>query len=272
MPTDKEVANLISKEPVLTPKSIGGRPVTSAKERSPWLNIMFYAESGWGKTTLGGSAQAVDGMSPVLMIDAEEGSEALRNSYPGVEIVTVTNVKETMDIYSELFDLSSRGECPWKTVLLDPINEEQKFSMNSIMERVVIEHPERDVEVPSKREYLINLEQMRRMIRAFRDLKMHTIFTCLAESYRDDMTGKTENGPLLTGKFKKEVAALVDVICYGYTKEVGVGEDMEMKRLLLTSRTDTTVAKDRTGKLPMVMESPTMSEIYKLLKKDSKNG
>lgn len=246
----------------LTPRTLAGLNINKVAERGPWLNMLFYGESGVGKTTLGGSSDAVKEMQPVLEIDIEGGSESLRHSYPNVDVVRIKTWQEMQDVYSDLYDQAKRGERDYNTVVLDSLNEIQKFSMETIMIKTVKEHPERDQDVPSMREWGKNLEQMRRMVRGFRDLEMHTIFTCLSETERDDMTGLLHTNPLLTGKFKKEVPALLDVVCYYYQKQFGVGDNLEMKRLLLTQRTDVQVAKDRTGKLPMVIEAPTMEKIY----------
>ena len=181
-----------------------------------------------GKDFLGGSAQAVQDMSPVLCIDAEGGSETLRNPFPDVEVVRIRNWEESVNVYSDVYDQISRGVFPYNTIMVDSVNECQKYGMNSIMKRVVSKAAEkgeeRDEEVPSKREYLINLEQMRRFIRGYRDLEVHTIFTCLCATYRDENTGKVNNEPLLTGKFQKEVPALIDEVWYGYKREEGDGD------------------------------------------------
>lgn len=253
---------------LLTQKTLAGLNITKVQERGDWLNIFFYGESGVGKTTLGGSSVKVPAMSPLLIIDIEGGSESLRHSYPEAEVVRVKTWPQMQSVYGELFDQAMRNQRDYNTVMLDSANEIQKFSMESIMAKVVVEHPDRDMDVPSMREWGKNLEQMRRLVRGFRDLEMHTIITCLAESERDEVTGQMHTRPLLTGKFKNEVAALLDVVCYYYMKQVGTGDNIEMKRLLLTQRTDTVVAKDRTGKLPMVIEAPTMEKIYNLMTKD----
>lgn len=249
----------------LTQKTLGGLNISKVQERGSWLNMLFYGESGVGKTTLAGSADAVPAMHPVIVIDIEGGSESLKHSYPNVEVLRIKTWQQMQDVYNELYDQAKRGQRDFNTVSLDSLNEIQKFSMESIMQKLLVEHPERDIDVPSMREWGKNLEQMRRLVRGFRDLEMHTIFTCLAESQRDEMTGLMHTYPLLTGKFKQEVAALLDVVGFYYMKQFGVGDNIEMKRLLLTQRTDSQVAKDRTGKLPMVIEAPTMEKIYKLM-------
>jgi hypothetical protein len=50
-----------------------------------------------------------------------------------------------------------------------------------------------------------------------------------------------------------------------YVKQVGSGDDIETKRLLLTQATEQQVAKDRSGNLPTIIETPTMQEMYNLM-------
>lgn len=230
-------------------------------ERSSFYNILVYGDSGTGKTTLAGSADEVPAMRPVLFIDIEGGTESLKHSYPDVETVRVQTWKEMQRVYDALF----QGGHGYNTVVLDSLTEIQKFSMYNIMNELIMSHPERDEEVPSMREWGKNLEQIRRMVRGFRDLEMHTIFTALAAEDKNQKTGLTTVRPSLSGKMAGEVAAFLDVVVYQYVKQQGDGEDMQYIRYLLTQKTDTHVAKDRTGKLPQVIEQPTMAQIHKIM-------
>lgn len=223
--------------------------------------MLFYGDSGTGKTTLAGSADKVPAMRPVLFVDIEGGTESLRHSYPEVDTVRVTTWKEMQNLYNVLYE----GGTGYKTVVLDSLTEIQKFNMYTIMEAVVQKRPDLDQDVPSMREWGKNLEQLRKMVRGFRDLEMHTIFTALNKTDKDQRTGIVTMKPSLSGKLADEVAAFLDVVCYYYVKQVGDGEDTQFKRLLLTQKTDGQVAKDRTGKLPMIIEDPDMSKIYELM-------
>lgn len=253
---------------VLTARTLAGLEVRKVEERSSFFNILLYGDSGVGKTTLAGSADDVPSMRPVLFIDIEGGTESLRHSYPEVETVRVTTWKEMQAVYNVLYS----GEHDFKTVVLDSLTEIQKFNMYQIMADVAQKRPDLDPDVPSMREWGKNLEQIRRMVRGFRDLEMHTIFTALAKSDKDAKTGITTTKPSLSGKMADEVAAFLDVVVYYYVKQIGDGSEAEFKRLLLTQKTDSQVAKDRTGRLPMVVESPTMSEIYRLMTNPTGNG
>lgn len=249
------------KEEVLTPKTLGGLKVLPVQQRSPYLNILVYGESGTGKTRFAGSADAVPNLRPVLFIDIEGGTETLRNSYPNVEQVRVSTWKEMQQVYDVLF----KGKTEYQTVVLDSLTEIQKFNMYDIMTNLVRTRPDLDPDVPGMREWGKNLEQIRKFVRAFRDLPMHTIFTALERSDKDQKTGMTSKMPSLSGKLASEVAGFLDIVLYYYVKQIGQGEDSEIQRLMLSKKTQNIIAKDRTDRLPLVIENPTMQAIFDII-------
>lgn len=133
-------------------------------------------------------------------------------------------------------------------------------SMYGIMHQLSEKEPDRDPDVPGMREWGKNIEQIRRLVRAFRDLPMNTVFTALAMSDKDARTGVSKTKPSLSGKLSSEIAAFVDVVTYMYVKTV----QEQQKRMLLTLGTEQQVAKDRTANLPPVVEDPTMTKLYEL--------
>jgi phage nucleotide-binding protein len=239
---------------VLRPRQLGGLKIIKAKERAPHMNILIYGESGVGKTRLAGSADSVPRMRKVLVIDLEGGTLTLEQNNPDVDIIRVKNWSEMQTVYDALYS----GDHDYETVIIDSLTEVQKFNMYSVMEnRVETSSANVDVDAPDMRAWGINLEQMRKYVRAFRDLPFNTIFTALVKDDKDKKTGLTMKKPSLSGKLASEVAAFLDIVSYMYMKEV----DGEQTRLLLSSATDDVIAKDRTGKLPVVMLNPTMESI-----------
>ena len=235
--------------------------------------MLIYGESGTGKTTLAGSSDEVPQMRPVLVIDIEGGTESLRHTYPDVEQVRVRTWQEMQNVYNALYN----GGHGFQTVVLDSLTEIMKFSMYQIMGDLVQKGrgsgAEVDPDVPSMREWGKNIEQIRRFVRGFRDLPINTIFTALVRAEKDAKTGVTTFMPSLSGKVAGEVAAFLDIVLYYYVKDLGDDEGGGQKRVLLTRRIEKAIAKDRSGKLPMIVEDPTMKELYQLMHpKPNPNG
>lgn len=221
------------------------------------MNSVWYGDPGVGKTVLAGSASEVAEMAPVIFVDIEGGTLSLRERYPLVDVVRINNWNDMQQVYAELRQMTHG----YKTVVLDSLTEIQKFSMNQIMREVIQKDSDRDPDVPSIREWGKNGEQTRRLVRLFRDLPMNTIFTALAKYDRDPKTGTVHTKPSLSGKLADEVAGFLDTVGYMYTKIV----EGEVQRLMLTSKTETQIAKDRSGKLPTVVIEPTMAKIHAIM-------
>jgi hypothetical protein len=248
----------------LTSKTIGNLRVSSPGETG-FLNMLVYGEPGVGKTRLAGSSVLVPWMQPVLLIDFEGGTLSLAGDMREVDVVRPTSLQEVDRLYGVLYD-----ECPYKTVIVDSLSEMQKAFMQHIMKEVVRKDSERDPDVPGIREWGKNGEQVRTFVRAFRDLRTNVIFTALADESRDDHSGITRTRPALPGKLKWEVAGYVDIVLYMYTRAVQVqgSKEREIKSLVLAQGTERQVAKDRTGQLPTVIESPTMQTISTYMRDD----
>lgn len=218
--------------------------------------MLIYGQSGVGKTYLAGSCAVVPEMQRVLLLDAEGGTLTLRNTdYSTIDVIRVKSWDDMEDVYTELY----KGLHGFNTIIIDSLTEIQKMSMDRIMNRQYEDDDENPLDnMPQMREWNINIEQTRKFVRRFRDLPVNTIFTALEKSDKNMRTGATKRKPSLSGKVADEVAAFLDIVVYLYLKEVGG----EQKRVLLTGQTEDTVAKDRSGKLEMLIEDPLMDKIY----------
>ncbi len=239
---------------VLTKDTLGGLEVTTVSESPEFINMLVYGNPGVGKTVLAGSADAVPELRPVLILDVEGGTFSIRERYPDVDVVRVQTWPDMQKVYDALYKM----EHEYQTVVLDSLTEIQKFSMYRIMASVLKEHPDRDPEVPSIREWGKNIEQIRRLVRAFRDLPMNVVFTALAATDKDNKTGLVTTRPSLSGKLAMEVGGFVDILLYMYIKRV----DDDNQRLLLSAGTEGQIAKDRSDNLPPVIVNPDMQTVY----------
>lgn len=246
---------------VLTPTTLGGLRVQKVKEQTPYINLLVYGDYGVGKTRLGGSADAVPEMRKVLFVDVEGGTLTLRDSYPNVDIVRIVSWSDMQALYDELF----AGSHGYNTIVLDSLTEIQRFNMTHVMnqtlEMATEQDRNKDPDLPELRDWGKSSEQIRRFVRAFRDLPINTIFTCLAKDDKHPKTGIVTKRPDLPGKLAQQVPAFFDVVLYMFMKEV----DDTPRRLLLATSTDTIAAKDRSNKLPPVVEDPTMETLYKTI-------
>lgn len=244
----------MSETETLTTKSLGGLKVNTVIEQEPYTNLLVYGDPGVGKTVLAGSASEVEVLSPVLYLDIEGGTLALRKRYPNVDVIRVRSFDELGKVYTEL----RQGKSGYKTVVVDSLTEAQKFGMYSIMEAAVKKDSDRDPDLPGIGEWGKNTEQIRRFVRAFRDLPMNTIFICLAAT-EVAKNGNRKEKPSLSAKLSNEIAGFLDIVLYMYLKQ---NEDDQQMRLVCSLATDSVVAKDRTDQLPPVLEEPTMKAIY----------
>jgi phage nucleotide-binding protein len=241
-------------------------PIQPVSEAIDYIKILVYGDPGVGKTVLAGSSTRVAEMCPVLLIDVEGGSMSLEKDYSDIDVVRVMTWDDLFKVYSAL----AKGDTGYKTVILDSISEMQKLSMAGIMRKLLQEKPDSDPDVPGLKQYMQNTEQMRRFIRAFRNLEMNVIFTALT-TYKtlgegNSQTTKTKIG--LTDKLSGEVAGFVDVVLYMYIRVLG----SNIKRLLLSQATSDVTAKDRTGRLPQIMENVSMTDLYNIMKGNADNG
>lgn len=238
-------------------RSIGGLPLTTVQKMDQYLNIFLFGESGVGKTVFLGSVSEITEMSPALILDIEGGTLSLSDFFPNVDVVRISTWRELVRVYEAL----ESGSTEYKTVGIDSLSEAQKLSMEYIMTAAVKEDRDIDRDVPQMRHWGKNLEQTRRLVRGFRDLPMHCIFTSLASIDKDNR-GRTTYRPMLTGKLAGEIPGFVDIVMYMYIKEHGD----QLKRLLVTRKTDAILAKDRSNKLPPIVElddgTPGMKAIF----------
>jgi hypothetical protein len=252
---------------VLTPTSFAGLTVEKPRTQTPYINMLVYGRSSVGKTTLAGSADAVPAMRKVLFVDVEGGTLSLRKTdYGGVDVIRITDYQQFGDLYPALL----AGNHDYQTIILDSLTEIQELCMREIM-RQMKEDPdnlERDPDVPGMYEWNKSEKQVKRLIRAFRDLPMNVIFTALMKEDKDPKTGVVMKLPDLPGKQAHRVAALFDVVLY-YTI---IENEGSQRRVVASTAMTNTVAKNRgSDKLPPILDVPTpdvqapMALIYPLI-------
>lgn len=160
-----------------------------------------------------------------------------------------------------------KGQMPriYRTVVIDSLTEVQRRSLDRIVDtRTGQANPgsiTRGVKFENNRttlqDYGDNTQQMRKLVRAFRDLDMNVIFTALEAEVQDEMTGKVTVRPALTDKLWQDVNGYVDIVARMFTAT----KDKQVERKIAFQPYGNYTAKDRTGALGMGMTDATVKQI-----------
>jgi len=227
--------------------------IANIEEIPVTAKVLLYSDPGVGKTTAAA-------LSPKpLIINCEGGTLCLnkfKEYHPKLDIQTFRpdNIKELQEIFWFL----KSGEHDRQTVVLDSLSEIQRMSMDEILA-----DPKRDDrhdrDTPTLQDYGKNTQQLRKLVRAFRDLPMNVVFTCLAGERKDETDGSVKIMPDLTPKLAADVMGYVDVVGYLFVSEEN---GVEGVRKLLTQPKGKFLAKDRSGKLGVGMTEPTMFHVF----------
>lgn len=234
----------------LRPGQLGGLKVRKASESQANPTLLIYGEGGSGKTTLAASACEVPELCPVLHLNIENGADSIRSNQD-IEVVDIDSVTELQNVYNDLRNHDGAG---YKTVIVDNLTEAQSQGLDHILKspKIINDFVEFEGASWSNGAYSRSSEQMRKLMRYFRDLPLYTIFIAWERDYSDNNIPKW--GPNFTKTFGQEAPGLVNDVYHLTVK----GD----RRVLQTNLSDKVSAKDRTGTLPNPLIDPTMKKIH----------
>ncbi len=226
--------------------------IETVQRRERYLKLLIYGNYGVGKTTLACSALEVESMNNVLMINAEAGDLSV-DQVDNLDAIRVRDfralgrineflkqhckARDSGDIDRlRVMEANLRGveedeiETPrqYRTCLIDTLSELESYCFDQLLGISDTTRLDEETQSAEWGEYKQNSAMMLRLIRAFRDLPMHVIFTC-AEKYTQDETKKFKYTPDMTGKLSKKIQGFMDMV--GYYAQ-GSNKEGEVQRRL----------------------------------------
>lgn len=245
---------------------------------------MLYGDYGVGKTTLASTADDVDEMRDLILVNAESGDMALQDK--DIDEVTLNMFSQfarvtdylkahcqardfnTPEAIERLCSLESRfkgyevtNPKRYRTLIVDSLTEIQKLVMYQLLGVKIGQRLDAEPESAEYKQWGQSTEMIRLLVRTLRDLPMNVIFILPSEIKEDDAKRQIR-APMLPGKLSFEVQGFLDMV--GYYR-LGIKDDKTI-RILHLEAGRTYQAKHRFGpNTPPALENPTMKDIYRFV-------
>lgn len=231
-------------------------PITHPHENR-LVKSLIFGPSGHGKTTLLGTANDDERTSPMLLLSFEGGTASLVGR--DIDVVEI----RSWDDYNEAYAFLADGNHDYKSIGIDSISETYTFAL---LTRLA--DPGKDRKIPDLLEqgdYGIALVQMRKFLRAFRDLPFHVFVSSLSKDEQDSREGLVKK-PALGGTLSDEAPGIFDSVTY---LGMGSGADGIDHRYLCIANVPKLRIKTRSPigvQLPDMIEDPTIGKLLDALR------
>ncbi len=240
------------------------KPAAKKQDRLKRINALIYGPPKLGKTHFLGTAAFDERTAPMALLDFEGGVLDVLEDMPGFGTDLIHVPVRSWDDLNEAYARVEENAEGFKSVAIDSISETHIFALLNILDE---EHERREdkgenTDLIQQGDYGTALVQLRRLVRTFRDLPLHTFYT--SHSKDEIVTGEgMVKMPSMAGKAATEIPGLMTLI--GYLTMDGEG----MRTLLLNPEE---YPRHRIGvragwgiKVPDMIQDPTVTAVLDAL-------
>lgn len=238
-----------------TGNSPQGLPGVNLQDHKGHLKVLYYGRQGTGKTTMAASAA---NQGPVLVIDAEGGLNLRALTSHGINTDQIqlwpgdgTRITTEMltELHEQLSAILEQNPNALYAVVFDSITEiHHVLRENATAKRVENSRVVVDPDYVDREDYNRMTTQMRRLIRLYRDLPCHVIFTALE---------RTED----SGEIRPALSPALATDVMGYVDLVARTQMVQSEPVARFIPTGTINAKDRLNAFPAVMAIPSFERV-----------
>lgn len=227
-------------------------PIASPRKATDKSTFILFGAPGLGKSYLAASASEVEAMSPVLMLDFENGSSTLSGHFDSVDVVKIDDWATGASVIEALV----HNKTKYRTVIFDSLGSAQD-QIKEWSEKV--NGGDNGFQKwADVRDFLV------KAVKALHATDYHIIATAHLEVDTDEVSRKRVQRPHLLGK--KSHVDIPKVADYIGLLTVEIDDEGKKRRVLNMDMDENIVTKNRSqGTLPDFVVDPSMKKIMEYL-------